>query len=94
MSGMGRSTWDVQRLRPTRHAIDRLFNSGPARGEAVGKYRADPLYYASLSRDKYASLLDSIGVEVIAHAIEDSQTGGGRTVWLTRARANRAVRNS
>jgi len=48
-----------------------MFNSGPARGEAVGKYRGDPLYHASLSRDEYASLLDSIGFEVIAHAIED-----------------------
>jgi hypothetical protein len=29
--------------------------------------------------------LDNIGFEVIAHAVEDWQTGGGRTVWLTRA---------
>jgi hypothetical protein len=70
-----------------------MFNSGPARGKAVGN-RGDPLYCASLSRDEYASLLDSIGFKVIAHAIEDWQTWGGRTVWLTRAHANRAVRNS
>ena len=71
-----------------------MFNSGPAHGEAVGDYRGDPLYHASLSPGEYTSLLDSIGFEVIAQAVEDWQTAGGRTVWLTRARANRAVRNS
>jgi hypothetical protein len=71
-----------------------MFNSGPAHGEAVGDYRGDPLYHASLSPGEYTSLLDSIGFEVIAHAVEDWQTAGGRTVWLTRAYANRAVRNS
>lgn len=43
---------------------------------------------------EYTALLDSIGFEVIAHAVEDWQTGGGRTVWLTRVRVNRVVRNS
>jgi cyclopropane fatty-acyl-phospholipid synthase-like methyltransferase len=68
-----------------------MFNSGPAHGEAVGEYRGDPLYHASLSPDEYTSLLDSIGFEVFAHAVEDWQTGGGRTVWLARARADRTV---
>ena len=27
----------------------------------------------------------TIGFEVVTHAVEDWQTGGGRTVWLTRA---------
>jgi len=45
------------------------------------------LYHASLSPDEYTSLLDSIGFEVIAHVVEDWQTGGGRTVWLTRVSA-------
>jgi hypothetical protein len=71
-----------------------MFNSGPAHGEAVGEYRGDPLYHASLSPDEYMALLDSIGFEVIAHAVEDWQTGGGRTIWLTQARANRSVQNS
>jgi SAM-dependent methyltransferase len=68
-----------------------MFNSGPAHGEAVGEYRGDPLYHASLSPDEYTSLLDSIGFKVFAHAVEDWQTGGGRTVWLARARADRTV---
>jgi hypothetical protein len=62
--------------------------------KAFGEYRGDPLYHASLSPDEYTALLDSIGFEVIAHAVEDWQTGGGRTVWLTRVRANRVVQNS
>jgi SAM-dependent methyltransferase len=69
-----------------------MFNSGPAHVEAVGEYRGDPLYHASLSPDEYTALLDSIGFEVIAHAVEDWQTGGGRTVWLTRAAGNRVLR--
>jgi SAM-dependent methyltransferase len=65
-----------------------MFNSGPAYGESVGTYRGDPLYHASLSPDEYTALLGSIGFEVVAHVVEDWQTGGGRTVWLTRARAS------
>ena len=63
-----------------------MFNSGPAQGEGVGAYRGDPLYHASLNPDEYVALLDSIGFEVVAHAVEDWQTGGGRTVWLARGR--------
>lgn len=62
-----------------------MFNSGSAHGEGVGEYRGDPLYHASLSPDEYRALLGSIGFEVIAHAVEDWQTGGGRTVWLAQA---------
>jgi SAM-dependent methyltransferase len=46
-----------------------MFNTGPASGEAVGEYRGDPLYHASLSGDEYKELLRSIGFEVIAHAV-------------------------
>jgi len=66
-----------------------MFNTGPAHGEAIGEYRGDPLYHASLSADEYRDQLRSIGFEVIAHAVEDWQTGGGRTVWLTQALARR-----
>jgi SAM-dependent methyltransferase len=69
-----------------------MFNSGPAHGEVVGTYRGDPLYHASLSPDEYAALLGGIGFEVVAHAVEDWQTGGGRTVWLARAHAVQALR--
>ncbi len=68
-----------------------MFNTGPAYGEAIGTYRGDPLYHASLCADEYRELLGSIGFEIVAHAVEDWQTGGGRTVWLTRARADLLV---
>jgi SAM-dependent methyltransferase len=61
-----------------------MFNSGPAEGEAIGDYRGDPLYHASLSADEYRALLGGIGFEVVAHALEDWQTAGGRTVWLAK----------
>ena len=32
-----------------------MFNSGPAYGEAVGEYRGEPLYHASLNADEYRS---------------------------------------
>jgi SAM-dependent methyltransferase len=63
-----------------------MFNSGTTHGEALGEYRGDPLYHASLSADEYSALLDGIGFEIIAHAVEDWQTGGGRTVWLAQRR--------
>jgi|SRR5579872_1666248 SAM-dependent methyltransferase len=65
-----------------------MFNTGPAQGEGAGEYRGDPLYHASLSVDEYRSLLSGIGFDVAAHAVEDWQTGGGRTVWLTRLSSN------
>jgi SAM-dependent methyltransferase len=61
-----------------------MFNTGSAHGESVGEYRDDPLYHASLAPDEYRLLLSDIGFEIVAHAVEDWQTGGGRTVWLTR----------
>lgn len=63
-----------------------MFNAGPAHGEAIGAYRGDPLYHASLSADEYRTLLDEIGFDVIAHEVEDWRSGGGRTVWLARSR--------
>jgi trans-aconitate methyltransferase len=71
-----------------------MFNTGPAYGEAVGEYRGDPLYHATLSPDEYKELLNSIDFDVVVHTVEDWQTGGGRTVWLTRARADRPVQIS
>jgi hypothetical protein len=62
-----------------------MFNAGPAHGEAVGCYRGDPLYHASLDPAKYERLLDGIGFDVIAHAVEDREAGE-RTVWLARSR--------
>ena len=65
-----------------------MFNTGPAYGEAIGEYRGDPLYHASLGADDYRELIGSIGFDVVSHMVEDWQSGGGRTVWLTRARSD------
>jgi len=58
-----------------------MFNAGPRFGEAIGKYRGDPLYHASLDPGEYAQLFIRHGFATIDHAIEDAQAGG-RTIWL------------
>jgi hypothetical protein len=63
-----------------------MFNTWPVYGEAIGYYRADPLYHASLDAAEYEALLAQSGFGVVAHAVEDWETGGGRTVWLARSR--------
>jgi len=62
-----------------------MFNTGPQHGEAIGSYRGEALYHASLAPQEYRSLLDRIGFEVLEHAVEDPNAGR-RTVWLTRLR--------
>jgi predicted TPR repeat methyltransferase len=64
------------------HAV-LMFNTGPEHREAVGSYRGDPLYHASLASSEYRALIGGIGFEVIDHAVNDVQAGG-RTVWLCR----------
>jgi 2-polyprenyl-3-methyl-5-hydroxy-6-metoxy-1,4-benzoquinol methylase len=61
-----------------------MFNTGPAFGEAIGSYRSDPLYHASLDPGEYEQLLVRHGFNRIDRAIEDPQAGG-RTVWLAQA---------
>jgi 2-polyprenyl-3-methyl-5-hydroxy-6-metoxy-1,4-benzoquinol methylase len=63
-----------------------MFNTGPAFGEAIGNYRGDPLYHASLDRSEYEQLLTQHGFSVIDHVVEDP-LAGGRTVWLAQASA-------
>lgn len=58
-----------------------MFTSGPAHGEAIGSFRGEPLYHASLDADVYTALLGAHGFEVVAHTAEDA-TCGGHTVWL------------
>jgi SAM-dependent methyltransferase len=65
-----------------------MFNTGADHGEAIGEYRGDKLYHASLSGDEYRDLLAGSGFDIIDHVVEDRQTGGGRTVWLARCMAN------
>jgi trans-aconitate methyltransferase len=70
------------------HAAPRamlMFNAGPEHGEAIGNYRGDPLYHASLDSTEYETLIGKSGFELLAHAANDPQAGG-RTVWLARSR--------
>ena len=62
-----------------------MFNTGPKHGEAVGEYRGDPLYHASLSSAEYEALAARFRFDVIQHATNDA-AAGGRTVWLCRRR--------
>jgi SAM-dependent methyltransferase len=66
-----------------------MFNAGSAKGEAIGAYRGDPLYHASLDPSEYEALLTGTGFELIEHAVNDPAKGG-RIFWL--ARASNAVR--
>jgi hypothetical protein len=61
-----------------------MFNAGLAHGEAIGSYRGDPLYHASLDAVEYRNLLASAGFEVVQHSVSDPQKGG-RIVWIARA---------
>jgi SAM-dependent methyltransferase len=61
-----------------------MFNAGFSHGEAVGSYRGDPLYHASLDPSEYEALLAAAGFELIEHAINDPAKGG-RIFWLARA---------
>jgi hypothetical protein len=60
-----------------------MFNAGFGHGEAVGSYRGDPLYHASLDASEYVSLLTNCGFELIEHSINDPAKGG-RIFWLAR----------
>jgi SAM-dependent methyltransferase len=60
-----------------------MFTSGPRAGEAIGRYRGEPLYHASLDGTEYRLLLSEIGFKVVAQTNEDPGCGG-HTVWLAR----------
>jgi SAM-dependent methyltransferase len=60
-----------------------MFNAGPQYGEAIGAYRGDPLFHASLDPGEYEELLRLNGFEIVRHVANDPEAGG-RTVWLTR----------
>jgi SAM-dependent methyltransferase len=61
-----------------------MFNAGFSQGEAVGSYRGDPLYHASLDPSEYEALLTSVGFELVEHSINDPARGG-RIFWFARA---------
>jgi SAM-dependent methyltransferase len=60
-----------------------MFNTGPQHGEAIGEYRGDPLYHASLSPAEYEARAAQFRFEVLEHVANDAQAGG-RTAWLCR----------
>jgi trans-aconitate methyltransferase len=62
-----------------------MFNAGFGHGEAVGSYRGDALYHASLDASEYEALLADLGFELIEHSINDPAKGG-RIFWLARSR--------
>jgi SAM-dependent methyltransferase len=62
-----------------------MFTSGPREGEAIGDYRGEPLYHASLDEAEYRALLDEFGFEVVSYLAEDPACGG-HTIWLARLR--------
>lgn len=67
-----------------------MFTSGSAEGEAIGSYRDEPLYHASLGPEEYEHLLATSGFAVSAYVPEDS-TCGNHTVWLASYDPARAV---
>ena len=60
-----------------------MFTSGPRRGEAIGSYKGEPLFHASLDPEEYRALLDEHGFEVVTHVADDPECGG-HTIWLAR----------
>ncbi|MEW6737962.1 MAG: class I SAM-dependent methyltransferase [Acidobacteriota bacterium] len=62
-----------------------MFTSGPSEGEAIGTYKGELLYHASLDRAEYRSLLNQNGFDVVSHVIEDPSCGY-HTIWLAQLR--------
>lgn len=60
-----------------------MFNTGPKHGEAIGDYRGDRLFHASLGPSEYRDLLKQNGFEILRHVANDPEAGG-RTVWLAK----------
>jgi SAM-dependent methyltransferase len=65
-----------------------LFTSGPRHDEAIGSFRGEPLYHASLAPDEYRSLLAANDFSVVAEKMEDPECGG-HSVWLARLAEDR-----
>lgn len=63
-----------------------MFTSGPAHGVAIGHFRDEALFHASLDPAEYRALLAGQGFAEVAHQAEDPACGR-RTVWLARAAA-------
>jgi hypothetical protein len=62
-----------------------MFTSGPSHGEAIGRYKDEPLYHGSLDAEEYRTLLKESGFDVVSHVVEDPACGY-HTVWLAQLR--------
>jgi SAM-dependent methyltransferase len=62
-----------------------MFTSGPRHGVAIGSFRGEPLYHASLDGAEYRALLDANGFDVVDHVLEDPDCDR-HTVWLAQQR--------
>jgi len=70
-----------------KHAAPRaalMFTSGDSHGEAIGVYKGEPLYHASLDTAEYAALLNQNSFDVVAHVVGDPDCD--RTIWLAQLR--------
>jgi SAM-dependent methyltransferase len=61
-----------------------MFTGGSSHDEAIGSYRGEPLYHASLASEEYESLLRTNGFRVVANITNDPDCGG-HAVWLAQA---------
>lgn len=60
-----------------------LFNTGPARGTAMGEQFGEEIYHASADPADYRTVFARTGLFEVAHKPEDPGAGG-RSVWLVR----------
>lgn len=60
-----------------------MFTSGPRHGEAIGQFRSEPLYHASLAPKEYRTLLAANDFTVVGERMEDPDCRG-HSVWLAR----------
>ena len=60
-----------------------LFNAGCAEGEAIGRWRGEDLYHASLSPEAYRVILEDAGYEIIT-TTTDTDVAAKAGVWLAR----------
>jgi predicted TPR repeat methyltransferase len=70
------------------HAAPRaalIFTSGWSHGEAIGQFRGEKLYHASLVPEEYCALLTENGFDLIAHVVKDPVCD--RTIWLAQRSA-------
>lgn len=58
-----------------------MFTSGSSEGEAIGSYRGEPLYHASLTPAEYRQQLSASGF-IVREFVQDDVTCGHHTVWL------------